>query len=181
MNEKPLGIPPEVAKARRLSVLTCRGYAGLGLRLCLMAAAAWLMFSQLFLLHRVSGLGMFPAVKDGDLALAYRLQSDYAKGDVVLYRQNETLCLGRIVAGENDVVMMSDSGDLQINGTTQGGEILYPTYAREAGEYPLQVPEGMVYVLGDYRTQARDSRDFGPVPLDDILGKVITIVRRRGL
>lgn len=181
MAKKPLDSAPEVARRRRMALQTRRGYAALGLRMCFLALAVWVVFSQIFLLHRVSGLGMFPAIKDGDLALAYRLQTDYAKGDVVLYRQDEEVYLGRIVARQTDVVMMNDSGDLWINGTTQGGEILYPTYAREDGVYPLHVQEEMVYVLGDYRTQTRDSRDFGQIPLDDILGKVITIVRRRGL
>jgi len=38
-----------------------------------------------------------------------------------------------------------------------------------------------VFILGDYRTQSEDSRDFGAVPLDDIAGKVITVLRRRSL
>ena len=92
----------------------------------------------------------------------------------------ETL-LGRIVARETDVVNMNDSGTLQINGTNQGGEIMYPTYAKPGTEYPFRVPEDTLYLLGDYRTQTEDSRDFGPIPLDDIQGKVITIVRRRGV
>ena len=68
-----------------------------------------------------------------------------------------------------------------MNGTPQSGEILYPTYPKEGMEYPYRVPEGTVFVLGDYRTQTEDSRDFGPVSLDDVEGKVITILRRRGI
>ena len=36
-------------------------------------------------------------------------------------------------------------------------------------------------LLGDYRTQSEDSRDFGPVPLEDVQAKVITLLRRRSL
>lgn len=173
--------PLQTIRRRKLSVRNRRDFAALGLRLCAMAAALWLVFSQVFLLHRNQGLGMFPAVKDGDLILAYRLHRDYSKGDVVVYRLDGQLQLGRIAACGTDVVMMDDSGSLQVNGSQQNGEILYPTYARENSVYPLRVQEGMVFVLGDYRTQTRDSRDFGPIPLDDIQGKVITLVRRRGL
>ena len=45
----------------------------------------------------------------------------------------------------------------------------------------LSVPEGSVYVLGDYRTNTQDSRDFGAIPIKSVQGKVITILRRRGL
>ena len=173
--------PVQVIQRRRRNLLTRRGYGALGLRLCVMALGLWLVFSQVFLLHRNQGLGMFPAMKDGDLVLVYRLQRDYAKGDVVLYRAGGQRNLGRIAAGGGDVVMMDDSGSLAVNGSPQNGEILYPTFAREDSLYPLRVQEGMVFVLGDYRTQTQDSRDFGPIPLDDIQGKVITLVRRRGL
>ena len=74
-----------------------------------------------------------------------------------------------------------DTGILLVNGTAQGGEILYPTYALEGIEYPFRVPENCLFVLGDYRTQATDSRALGPIPLEDVQGKVLTILRRRGL
>ncbi|HOX46809.1 MAG TPA: signal peptidase I [Myxococcota bacterium] len=37
---------------------------------------------------------------------------------------------------------------------------------------PVLVPEGSVYVLGDARYNSRDSRNFGPVPLDRLIGRV---------
>ncbi len=88
---------------------------------------------------------------------------------------------GRVIASAGDVVNMGDNGSLQVNGTTQSGEIMYPTYAREGAQYPYRVPDGCLYVLGDYRTSTTDSRDYGPIPLERVEGKVITILRRRGL
>lgn len=179
-NDRPIS-PIQVVRRRRLGLQTRRGYGALGLRLLTTALTVWLIFGQVFLLHRNQGLGMFPAVKDGDLVLAYRLQREFIKGDVVAYRLDGQLRLGRIAACGSDVVMMDDSGSLTVNGNPQNGEILYPTFARENTVYPLRVQEGMAFVLGDYRTRTEDSRDFGPIPLDDIQGKVITIVRRRGI
>jgi signal peptidase I len=43
----------------------------------------------------------------------------------------------------------------------------------EQGEY--FVPEGHVYVLGDNSPESEDSRSYGPVPLSDIIGKVIVL------
>ncbi len=34
------------------------------------------------------------------------------------------------------------------------------------------VPEGMVFVLGDHRSVSKDSRSFGPIPLDNVVGVV---------
>ena len=88
---------------------------------------------------------------------------------------------GRVVAAGGDVVNIGETGSLIINGSTQGGEIMFPTEVRGDLEYPYRVPEGCVYVLGDYRTNAIDSRDYGPIPLEEVEGKLFTILRRRGL
>ena len=174
--------PVKVARKRRADLLLRRDYCSLLLRLAVITLAVIIIFTQVFMITQCEGQGMFPAIEDGDLILAYRLHKDYRKGDVVVYKIDGKTCLGRIVAKESDVVTMdTESGKLVINGTTQTGEIMYPTYAREGIEYPHRVPEGTLFLLGDYRTQAEDSRDFGPVPLNKIQGKVITIVRRRGV
>jgi len=178
---KQIQSPAKVAKNRRLNLFTRRGYVSLLLRLCVITLAVWIVFSQVFLVTQCEGQGMFPAIEDGDLVLVYRLHKEYEKGDVVAYTHGGETRLGRIVARQTDVVMMNDTGTLQINGTNQGGEIMYPTYAKPGTEYPFRVPEDELFLLGDYRTQAKDSRDFGSIPMDDIQGKVITIVRRRGV
>ena len=43
------------------------------------------------------------------------------------------------------------------------------------GDYygPIQVPRGMVFVLGDNRSNSIDSRKFGPVPESRIKGRVV--------
>lgn len=168
-------------KTRRERVLSRRDWFRLARRVLILALAFWLVLTQVFFVMQASGNDMFPAVKDGDLIIAYRLQQDYVKSDVVVYTVNGETRVGRIAARETDVVTLDDSGTLLVNGTTQTGEILYPTYAGSGLSYPYTVPNGCVFILGDYRTQAKDSREFGPVPMEDVIGKVITILRRRGL
>ena len=76
---------------------------------------------------------------------------------------------------------VSESGVVEVNGSAQGGGILYPTYPKSLLSYPYAVPEDSVFILGDCRTQAEDSRDFGPVQCSAVKAKVITLIRRRGL
>jgi len=151
------------------------------IRIAVLAVAGWVLFGWVFIFAQASGSSMFPAVKDGDLLFGYRLQKSYAKNDVVLYQQEEKLCVGRVLGRAGDRIEMSDTGVLMVNGSVQSGEILYPTYAKDGLDYPYIVPEGSVFILGDYRTQAKDSRDFGPVALTEIKAKVITLLRRRSL
>lgn len=157
------------------------GYLRLLLRIVLIALFSLLVFTKVFLVTQASGNDMFPSIKDGDLILAFRLQRNYSKNDVVVYTCDQKTAIGRIAALEGDVVTLDDSGVLTVNGTEQSGEILYPTYAKEQLTYPYKVPPGSVFLLGDYRTVAHDSRSSGALPLGDIEGKVITILRRRGL
>lgn len=171
----------DIIAERRNRALNRQGYASLLFRVLFLVLIGWVLFSQVFLITQTTGNDMFPAIKDGDLMIGFRLQQEYVKDDVVVYTVDGEMYVGRIAAKQTDVVTLDESGALLVNGTQQGGEIMYPTYAKEGLTYPYEVPEGHVFVLGDYRTQTEDSRDFGPIPMKDVEGKVITILRRRGL
>lgn len=173
--------PARIIARRRYDAVTRSGYASLFWRIVCIALIGYFLLSQVFLITQARGNDMFPAVKDGDLIIGYRLQEEYAKNDVVVYTLDGQQCVGRILGREGDVITLSDSGTLLVNGTVQAGEIIYPTYAKETLTYPYRVPEGCVFILDDYRTQCTDSRDFGPVKLEDVEAKVITLLRRRGL
>ena len=164
-----------------------REVRSLAVRLAVFAAVLWVLLTQVYLVTQASGSEMFPAVKDGDLVLGIRLEKDYAKNDVVVYersgrvRDGEKVRVGRVLARGGDIVTLSESGVVEVNGSAQGGGILYPTYPKSLLSYPYAVPEDSVFILGDCRTQAEDSRDFGPVQCSAVKAKVITLIRRRGL
>lgn len=158
-----------------------RQYVSLVLKIVLLLAAGWLIFTKVFLITQASGQGMFPAVKDGDLLIIYRMQKDYQKNDIVTYQKNGERFTGRIVAIGTDMVNMDENGKLYINGGAEAGEILFPTYPAGELSFPYHVPKGCVFILGDYRTQTEDSREFGVIAEDDLEGKVITLLRRRSL
>ncbi len=171
----------EIIRKRRNKAAMREETINLLLRIVFLIIIGYLIFTQVFLLARVKGNEMFPALKDGDLILGFRLQDRYEKNDIVTYKVDGQRKVGRYMGRGNDVITMDDSGTLRINGTIQSGEIMYPTYAKDGIDYPYQVPEDHVFILGDFRTQTLDSRDYGAIPMDDIEGKVITLLRRRGL
>lgn len=170
-----------IINERRKRVLNRRDSIRLLLRIVFLAVIGWVLFTKVFYINQVNGNAMFPAMKDGDLVIGFRLQQEYDKNNCVVYTVDGVNYVGRIVARQTDVVTLDDSGTLSVNGTTQSGEILYPTYAKEKLIYPYEVPHDCIFVLGDYRIQAKDSRDFGAIPMENVQGKVITILRRRGL
>jgi signal peptidase I len=41
---------------------------------------------------------------------------------------------------------------------------------------PVEVPEGSLFVMGDNRRASQDSRFFGPIPIEDVVGKAFVII-----
>ena len=86
-----------------------------------------------------------------------------------------------MVAVAGDQVDIDDkTGELLVNGTVQQEDsIKGRTYTREGGvQFPLTVPDGYVFVLGDNREAALDSRNFDAVSVKNLIGKVFFEVKR---
>ena len=95
----------------------------------------------------------------------------------------KSLFVCRVVAGPGDTVRISVGERLVVNGNSMiETNIFYPTPEYEGFmEYPVTLGEGEYFVLADYRNGGADSRFFGAVSEDEILGTVITILRRNNL
>ena len=177
----------DVIKKRRERAMISHGYLALLVRVAVLALAVWLIMTQCFLICQNSGQDMFPAMKDGDLCVIFRtglmkaVGEHFTAGDIVAYRIEGERHFGRVVAIPGDTLQIDTKGYVTVNGVTESGEILYPTYTRGDLLNITYVQSDTVYVLGDYRTQTTDSRDYGPIPLAQVEGKVISILRRRGL
>jgi signal peptidase I len=142
----------------------------------------WVLFGVVYGVAQISGEAMYPRIRDGDLILYYRLEKSFSQGDVVTFQIDGNRRTARVVAVGGDVVDISESGQLLVNGNVQEEEIFYPTEKLAAGiSYPCTVEEGSYFVLCDFRTAATDSREYGTVSGKDISGKVITVLRRRGI
>lgn len=145
----------------------------------------FLVIFVLIILHFISfkfveGNGMFPSLCDSDLVMCFEKQ-EYQKNDIVFYTVNGEEYVGRVVAKGGDYIDYTESGNIIVNGTVQNGEIVFPTYKPEDWTETLVIPINYVYILGDYRTQTNDSRNFGCIALDDVECKVSTLLRHRKL
>ena len=148
-----------------------------------MGVAILLIFTFLFGIMRYSDPSMDPSIKDGDLVLFYRYKaSGYVSRDVVVINKNGKQTTGRVVAVEGDTVDVTEEG-LVINGALQQEEGIFKKTERyvEGVDFPLTVPDGHVFILGDSREGAEDSRIYGPVSVNDTMGKVMAVIRRRGI
>ena len=117
--------------------------------------------------------------------LGYRLH-DVNRGDVVVFDnpgQDSGIddLIKRVVALGGEAFEIVD-GRVYIDGTRleepylEDGESTFPKAPirgclNEADPLRCVVPEGKVLVLGDSREDSRDSRFFGPIDVDDIVGR----------
>jgi signal peptidase I len=125
---------------------------------------------------QVPSESMVPTLEVGDRFMAnkfiYRFHEPQ-RNDIVVFRSveggDEDL-VKRVVALPGDEVAVED-GVLYVNGEPQK-ESYVNKRLPDSGSYgPTKVPEGEVFVMGDNRGNSRDSRFFGPVPMENIEGE----------
>ena len=185
-HETPTRIEAIVAK-RREHAKTRAGYVSLLLRVLALALAVWLILTFAFTFTQVHGQSMAPALKDGDLCVVFRtglqqgLGGGFQKDDVVACRREGARFIGRVAAVAGDTVEITEGGTLVVNGVTQSGSVRPQTDAQGNPESGFTVPQGCLYILSDNRSDAQDTRNDGLIPLNSVDGKVITILRRRGI
>ena len=141
-----------------------------------------LFFTFMFGITQVQDETMDPAVKEGDLAIYYRLDKRYSKDDVVIVNINGETQIRRVIAVPGDTVDMDERG-LVINGYSQIESDIYTRTEPyvDGITFPITLAQDEVFVLGDNRPKAVDSRMYGAVKVSATNGKLMTLIRRRNL
>ena len=142
--------------------------------------AVVVLFTFVIRLIGVDGHSMVPTLQDGDrlLVLNSMLYDDYKYGDIVVLRKNAFLeepIVKRVIATEGQTVDIDfSSGSVYVDGLLLKEDYINElTFLEEGTEFPLTVPEGSIFVMGDNRNDSDDSRDnlIGPIDEDYVLGK----------
>ena len=143
----------------------------------------WLMFGFICGLATAPNNDMSPQIKTSDLLLYYRLENDFKAQDVVVLMKNDTRYIGRIVAAPGDTVEVTEKETLVINGNTVTENNIYTPTPEYEGfvKYPVTLGSDQYFILSDYRNGGEDSRYYGIVEKKEIIGTVITVIRRNDI
>ncbi len=126
---------------------------------------------------RVDGFSMQPTLETGEFVivnkLAYKLGSPRL-GDVVVFhypRDPEQEYIKRVIGLPGDSVRVAD-GQVTVNNI-----LIDEPYIAAAPAYQTEitVPENSLFVLGDNRNNSSDSHNWGPVPMENVIGKAIFV------
>ncbi len=149
-----------------------------------MVSASVFVVVYLFLMqpHQVSGSSMYPTFKDKEYLLTDKITYKRTLpkyGDVIVFKApiNENFdFIKRVIALPGQTVMVK-GGHVYINDQELAEAYLPAGVITYAGEFlhegePYTVQPGEIMTFGDNREHSSDSRDWGPVPLGNIVGRV---------
>jgi len=126
---------------------------------------------------QIPSTSMVPTLAPGEHVLAdklaYRLHGP-RRGDLVVFRRPQTneVLLKRVVAVAGQRVGIAD-GVLVVDGRRPAEPYVHDKRLLDSQYFgPVTVPRGSIFVLGDRRSDSIDSRRFGAVPVDDVIGRV---------
>lgn len=141
-------------------------------------ATVVLLFAFVCRLVSVDGTSMMNTLYDGERLILSRLPYTPAYGDIVvihLEERDEPLIKRIIALGGDTVKVDAETGEVYRNGILLEESYIHDPTAVEQMNETVTVPEGQVFVMGDNRASGHslDSRTFGCIPEQDILGKAV--------
>jgi signal peptidase I len=122
--------------------------------------------------------GMENTVRPGDLVIAAHTAQVH-RGDVIVEQQTVPApgtYLRRVVGLPGDHVVCCDArGRITVNGKPLDESYLYPGDAPSQVQFKVTVPKGHLWLLGDHRSVAYDSRALGPLVVH-VVGRVVLVL-----
>ena len=130
----------------------------------------------------VHGTSMEPSFSEGQRLVISRLNylfGDPQRGDIVVFnspnplRDNEPSLIKRVIGMPGDTIEFIDQQLYVNNGLLDEPYINEPCAARDCEDELWELGPDEYFVMGDNRNVSRDSRAFGPVPGENIIGEAL--------
>ena len=132
--------------------------------------SALLIRTFIFTPVKVDGISMYPTLEDKEILILKKYDKSYERFEIVVINYNDDMLVKRIIGlpGEN---IKYKNNKLYVD-----GKIVDEPLYLETNDFSLKdlgyikIPADYYLVLGDNRYNSTDSRIFGLIKSDDILG-----------
>ena len=138
-----------------------------------------IMFTFIVRFVGVDGNSMVPTLHNNDWLIVSAINTEINQGDIVISTQpnefNEPIVKRVIAKGGQTVDIDFTAGKVYVDGVELDEPyIAEPTHSMEGNTFPMVVPEGKLFLMGDNRNDSTDSRSpmVGCVDERYILGVV---------
>ena len=142
----------------------------------IVVAAVAILVAMLFLpVLRIYGQSMNSTLVSGELVVSVK-NASFHTGDIIAFYYNNNILVKRVIANSGDWVDIDLQGNVYVN-----GEKIDEPYLDEKAfgepdiDFPYQVPDERIFVLGDNRAVSIDSRHsaVGCVTSEQVVGKIV--------
>jgi signal peptidase I len=138
--------------------------------IAVLVATLWLPVLQIY------GSSMTPTLQDGEIVFSVKT-ANLEQGDIIAFYYNNKILVKRVIAGPGEWVnICPETGNVSVNDILLDEPYLQEKSFGDADiEFPYQVPDGKVFVMGDHRSTSVDSRHtaVGCVAEEQIVGKIV--------
>lgn len=136
------------------------------------------LFTHVLQIVQYNGSGMEPALRSRQILVLLKTD-EVQQGDVIAFYYNNQVLVRRVICQDSAQIVIENDGTVLIN-----NEALEEPYVTQPSRgqcnlmFPYHLQNGYVFVMGDNRPVAMDSRleEIGPVLKERIIGKVILAI-----
>lgn len=142
--------------------------------LLVVATVAVLAAMLFFPIFRVTGSSMEPTLHPKEIVVCLK-SSRFESGDLVAFYYNNKVLLKRVISTAGDTIEIDDSGNVFVNGSQLDEPYITKKSLGQCDiDFPYQVPDNRIFVMGDNRETSVDSRTtaVGCIADEYVIGKV---------
>lgn len=143
-----------------------------------MIVCSAILFSRNFMYdyQRVIGVSMMETTEENDIIIINKMIKNYDKKDIIVLKDSKNnLVVKRIIALPGESISCEE-GDIYINDK----KIVEDYIVGETQSFKkIKLKSNEYFVMGDNRENSIDSREYGPIQKEEIIGKVIKIIEKK--